>query len=110
MRFTWDGEARVELQVKGTDRAWNKAAFDLLKESRAQIEDELGPMIWERMDDSKMSRVAVSRPGRIDSSEEELGEIRKWMTENLTKFRTAFQPHLEDVLEKMEGNGARQED
>ena len=110
MRFTWDGEARVELQVKGTDRAWNKTAFDLLKESQTQIEEELGPMIWERMDDSKMSRVAVSRPGHIDSPEEELDKIRTWMTDNLTRFRIAFQPHLEDVLERMEGNVSRGED
>ena len=110
MRFTYDGEARVELQVKSADRAWNKTAFDLLRESQAQIEEELGAMIWERMDDSKMSRLAVARSGHIDSSEEELEQIRTWMTENLIRFRTVFQPHLEDVLERMEVNGAREED
>ena len=76
IRFTWDGEARVELQIKGTDRAWNKGAFDLLNESRALIEEELGPLIWERMDDSKMSRVAVSRPSHIDSPRRGTGQVQ----------------------------------
>ena len=101
MRFTWDGQARVELEIKSADKDWNKAAFDLLNESRTYIEEVLGPMRWERMDDAKMCRVAVSRPGRIDNSDEELDQIRAWMIEHVNRFRCTFRPHLETVLDTM---------
>ena len=102
MRFTWDGEARVELEIKSPDKDWNKAAFELIEESRAQIEEELGSMKWERLDNAKMSRVVASRPGYIDSSEEELDQIRTWMIEYVTRFRATFRPYLEAILERME--------
>lgn len=109
MRFTWEDEARVELVIKSPEKSWNKAAFDLLQESRGQIEESLGPVIWERLDDAKMSRVVVSRPGHIDASEDELSQIRTWMIDHLTRFRTAFGPFLEDVLERMQETGAQGE-
>ncbi len=105
MRLTWEGEARVELAIKSPDKEWNEAAFDLLMESKSQIEDELGSMKWERLDDAKMSRVVVSRPGHIDNSDEELDEIRTWMIEHVTRFPGTFKPHLEAVLERMQENG-----
>ena len=107
MRFTWDGEARVELVVKSPDKDWNKAAFDLLMESRTRLVEELGQLNWERLDDYKMSRVVVSRPGSIDNSEEELDEIRTWMIEHVTRFRTTFGPYLEAVLASMQENSQR---
>ena len=102
MRFTWDGEARVELVIKSADRDWNKEVFDLLKESRAEIEEELGPTTWERLDDAKMSRVLVSRPGRIDNPEAELDEIKNWMIDHVNRFPDTFRPYLEAVQEKMQ--------
>ncbi len=103
MRFTWDQEARVELVIKSSEKSWNKAAFNRLIKSKSQIEENLGQMHWERLDDAKMSRVAISRPGHIDNSDEELMEIRTWMTENVIKFRTAFRPFLKKILEELEG-------
>ncbi len=103
MRFTWEGEARVELVIKSAETSWNKAAFDLLEQSKTEIERELGPLIWERMDDAKMSRVAMARPGSIYESEEDLNEIRTWMTEHVIAIATTFRPHLEDALERLQG-------
>ena len=102
MRFAWDGQARVELEIKSADKDWNKTAFDLLNESRTDIEEELGPMLWDRMDDAKMCRVGVSRPGRIDDSDEELDQIRAWMIEQVNRFRGTFRPYLEDVMKSMQ--------
>ena len=104
MRLTWDGEARVELVIKSPAKEWNEAALDLLMESKPQIEEELGSMKWERLDDAKMSRVVVSRPGHIDNSEEELDEIRNWMIEHVTRFKTILGPYLEAVLASMQEN------
>ena len=94
----------MELVVKSPDKDWNKAAFDLLMESRTRLVEELGQLNWERLDDYKMSRVVVSRPGSIDNSEEELDEIRTWMIEHVTRFGTTFGPYLEAVLASMQEN------
>ena len=103
MRFTWEKEARVELSIQSTNTNWNKAVFDLLKDSREQIESDLGTeLVWERLDDSKSSRIGVSRSGSLDDSEEELDEIRSWMIDHVQKFRPVFRPYLEDVLSRME--------
>ncbi len=105
MRFTREGEARVELVIKSPDQDWNKTAFDLLEESSTQLEEEFGSMKWERLDDSKMSRVVMSRPGSIDNTEEELDAIGTWMIEHVTRFPGTFKPHLEAVLERMQESG-----
>ena len=105
LRLTWDGQARVELLFKGATKDWNKAAFDLLRDSKEQIEGELGPMIWERLDDAKLSRVVMARRGSIDGLGQELDEIRAWMIDNVNRFPETFRSHLEGVLAGMEENG-----
>ena len=99
MRMTWENEARVELLIQSSDAEWNKAAFDLLKESQEQIEVELGATLhWDRGEDTKSCRIGASRNGSLDDSEEELDEIRSWMIDNVQRFRPVFRPYLEDVL------------
>ena len=99
MRMTWENEARVELLIQSSDAEWNKAAFDLLKESREQIEAKLGATLhWDRGEDTKSCRIGASRNGSLDDSEEELDEIRSWMIDNVQRFRPVFRPYLDDVL------------
>ena len=102
MRFTDRGEARVELWIQNPSEDWNKAAFDILKESQGHLESEFGPMNWERLNNAKSSRVGVSRSGSIDDSDEELAEIRDWMIEHVTRFPTAFQPYVEAAWNRLE--------
>ncbi len=97
MRLTSEGDARVELVIKAEEKEWNKAAFDLLTESKDQIEREFGQMLWERLDDYQSSRIGVSRIASIDGSEAELDVIRTWMIDNISKFSEVFRPHLEHV-------------
>ena len=103
MRFTDANEVRVEMVISSQDKDRNKVAFDLLKESSANIEEKLGPLTWERLDDAKESRIVVSRPGHIDDSDEDLGSIREWLIEHLMNFRTVLAPYLKNALEKTEG-------
>ncbi len=102
MRLTSEGEARVELVILAPSRSWNKAAFDLLIESKEQIEGEFGPMIWERLDDYQSSRVGVSRKASVDGPEAELDEIRTWMIDNITRFTDVFRPHLEQIRKSVD--------
>lgn len=63
------------------------------------IEEDIGTALhWDRGDDTKSSRIGVSRNGSLDDSEEELDEIRAWMIDNVQRFRPVFRPYLDDVL------------
>ena len=102
MRFTWQKEARVELSIQSPDADWNKRVFNLLQESREQIEAKLETeLLWEPLDDAKSSRVSVSRSGSLDDSEEELDEVRSWMIDHVERFRPVFRPYLEEVLKQV---------
>ena len=86
--------ARVEVYIDNTDRDWNKALFDRLKERRESIERELGiELEWSRLDTRRASRVAMIREGSIDDDDRALDEVRVWMIERLFAFKKAFGPH-----------------
>jgi len=91
--FAGDGTARVELYIDlGTVEA-NKALFDWLLNQKASIETQVGfPLQWERLDAKRASRICVSRSGSIESSAEELEQIRKWQIEKLLIFKRVFAP------------------
>ena len=91
--------ARIALHISSSDRDWNKALFDLLRECKDDIQSEVGePLEWERNDNSNLSRIAVVRPGSIEDDEETLREIRAWMVERLLKFKQVFGPRLDELV------------
>ena len=95
-------EAAVELSLQTPNKDWNKSFFDLLKESRGEIEAELGTdLMWERLDDNKTSRVGIRRRGSIDADPDELDEIRAWMFDNVVRFKRVFLPYLKEVREQL---------
>ncbi len=95
-------EAAVELSLQTPNKDWNKSFFDLLKESRGEIEAELGTeLMWERLDDNKTSRVGIHRRGSIDASPQELDEIRSWMFDNVVRFKQIFPPYLREVRDRL---------
>ena len=99
MRLTRENEARVEIWIRSPNKDWNKRVFDMLKESRGDIEADLGAkLVWERDDHNNGSCLGVSRGGAIEDSQEHLDEIRRWMLDWVVKFRPAFRPYLEEVL------------
>ena len=102
MRFTRQGEARVEVSIQSSDADWNKSVFDRLIESRDAIEAELESALeWEMVDDRKSCKISVSRKGSIDGSEEELSQIRVWMIDNVRKFKPVFHPYLKTAIENV---------
>jgi len=75
--FAQGGKARTELYIDVGDGEKNKALFDWLYEQRDEIHYKLGKKLeWERLDDKRASRIAVYRDGSIQSSEEELIDIK----------------------------------
>ena len=67
-------------------------------ERREHIESELSESLeWERQDDRRYSRVAISREGSIDDNREKLEETRNWMIEKLMDFKRVFGPMLDEL-------------
>ncbi|MBV6517789.1 MAG: DUF4268 domain-containing protein [Candidatus Brocadia sp.] len=91
--FAGDGTARVELYIDlGTVEA-NKALFDWLQNQKDSIEKQLGfSLQWERLDGKRASRIYVSRSGSIESTAEELEQLRKWQIEKLLHFKKILAP------------------
>jgi len=91
--FAQGGKARTELYIDVGDGEKNKALFDWLYEQRDEIHYKLGKKLeWERLDDKRASRIAVYRDGSIQSSEEELIDIKAWHIENLLRFKKILSP------------------
>lgn len=91
--FAGKGTVRVELYIdQGTVEA-NKLLFDWLQDRRGTIEKQLGfALQWERLDDKRASRICVGRSGSIESTPEELAQLRKWQVDILLQFKRVFAP------------------
>ncbi len=98
MRFTNSGEARVEWNIMSENPEWNKEMLAKLMQLRPDIEAGLGELLWEPLDDAKISRLVARRPGSIEHVEEDLEDIRNWMLEKMTAFPTVMARALPKVL------------
>lgn len=97
-RLTTGREAKVEIYIDSKDRDWNKTLFEKLMERRKRIESKLSESLeWERQDDRRYSRVAVSHEGGIDDDPEKLKETKDWMIEKLMDFKRVFGPMLDEL-------------
>ncbi len=95
--FALGERARTEITLNSGDKGINKALFDALAEDKEEIEGDYGhSLLWERIDDKKLSRIAVYRSGLITDDQEVLDEITDWMIENLLKMKAVFGPRLAD--------------
>lgn len=102
MRFISNGKAQVQIRIDSGDQDWNETVFDLLERRRDGIEAGMGEeMVWDRNERAKVSHISVERDGTINDSEENLGEIRRWMIENFLKIKAVFLSHMEEVSDEM---------
>ena len=98
VRFNNDRRVRVELYIDTGERERNKQAYDLLEGRKEAIESELQMSLeWDRMDGRRASSVSVRRPGSIDDDPDTLNALKKWMVDNLLKFKEVFGPMLGDL-------------
>lgn len=76
--------------------------FDALEKRKEKIESDFGnPLEWNPLEEQQRSRIAVSRDGNIELSDDELEEIREWHIENLLKLKKVFTPEIEKALETL---------
>ena len=104
MSFKESNEVSIEIEISNSNKDWNKAFFDALKQSRERIEEDLGAeLVWDRLDNLITSRVSFRRGGSIDADRDELGEIQDWFLANAEKFKDVFLPYLREVRDGMPG-------
>jgi hypothetical protein len=102
--FSNGDRARVQLYIDRGDFDENKALFDWLRARKDAIERDIGgPLDWERLDAKRASRVSADRPGKIESDETALAEIRKWQIERLLIFKKVLAPLLKAGISELNG-------
>ena len=97
--FLGQKQARVDLYIDNGDGDWNFDSFDRLEEAKQDIESELGsPLDWQRLDQSRACRIALSWPGTVLDDDRTFAQIQNWMVENLLKFKQIFGARLEELM------------
>lgn len=99
--FGANDQVRVEVYIDRGDGTWNKAFFDTLDQHRSEIEAELAtPLEWARLDGKRASRIALYRPGSINSGTTSLDELMRWAIDWLLRFKQVFGPRFPATIER----------
>jgi hypothetical protein len=98
--FDADGRLRAELYIDTGDVQHNKAIFDVFFKVRNAIEQQFEePLIWERLDHRRASRIMVARDkSGIEEAETSGPIMRQWMVEQLVLLKRVFGPKLREVV------------
>lgn len=97
--FALGGRVRTELFIGSGDVAVNKDLFDRFREQKAELESAFGEKLeWERLDNRIASRIAVYRPGSIESDSMILDDLHRWGIDHLLKFKQVFGPKLRELV------------
>lgn len=100
--FAKGGLVRAEMEIRADDTETNKRLFDDLLARKSEIEKAFqGALAWERMEGRQAARVATYRDGSIDSSDEDLAEIRAWAIGALLSLKRVLHPYLVELRAKL---------
>jgi hypothetical protein len=97
----WEHQAAAELYIdrgKGADTE-NKAIFDALLASKADIEREfMAPLEWERLDNRRASRIRYSlETGGWKDPEETWAQTQDLMIDAMIRLEKALRPRIESL-------------
>ncbi|MBN1245545.1 DUF4268 domain-containing protein [Candidatus Bathyarchaeota archaeon] len=88
-------EARVQLTIEGSEQSKNKRIFDNLQKKKEQIEKDFGePLIWNRLDDKKVSYITYKVADEGLRNTEHWPKIIERMIETMARFENAFISHI----------------
>lgn len=86
---------RTELYLDGSDQETVKACFDRLYQRKAAIEADFGgPLQWERMPETRASRIATYRPGNPFDNPDQRELLMQWGSESMARLVPSLKPHL----------------
>lgn len=88
----------IELYVDLGEQIATKEAFDLLSDSRKEIEQQVGcEFESQRMENRRACRILIDRDGEIFASDAILKELHEWGLELMPRFRDAFVPRVANL-------------
>lgn len=88
----------LDLYIDSTDAQANKRDFDKLAEQKDAIGEEIGaPLLWERLDKNRQSRIRATRKCKITDAPNELEASKDWALEMTLKFLDIFQPRIKEL-------------
>ena len=94
-------EARVELSIARSETSQNKFIFDRLHEKKDGIEKAFGePLVWERLDSKKASRIKYRKPFDCYNSDN-WPEITEWLIKHMIRLENAIKGSLMEVSEEL---------
>ena len=89
--------ARIDFYMGKSDAAQNKAAFDLLRSHKDEIEEELGiSLVWERADEYKASWLSYHLHDVSITNEADWSRMAKFHAEWSDKICDAVLPYLQN--------------
>jgi len=87
---------RIQLYIGNSDKAVNKAIFDILEQQRNEIENEFGfGLQWERMDGNIASKIYYQLDDIGIINEADWPQMIKFLSEHIAKLKTVCQHRLE---------------
>jgi hypothetical protein len=92
---------RVELAIWGKTQDENKSVFDALFAKKEKIESDLGEkLIWERLDDKKMSRVKLEKENVSVFNKKDWQNMIAFMVDVVPRFERAFKKPIQELSRK----------
>jgi hypothetical protein len=89
---------RIELTISGRTQEENKVIYDKLTTKREKIETAFGKeLVWERMEDKRMSRIKIEKQGVSIFNNEDWSKMIDFIKVELPKFEQAFKKPLQEV-------------
>jgi hypothetical protein len=98
--FVRGSAIQVELYIDTGDKQRNKSIYDRFCSEKQAIEEDIGNALnWERLDNKRASRIAITRSGSITDSAERLEEHKLWMLETTLRFVDVLRPRIRKLEE-----------
>ena len=103
MHFVQGGGARVAVYLYA-DAARNKRLYDALQAQKTRLEEAFGDKLtWERLDNSRGSRIAVDLPDkRIRDADETLKQTADWMVNTVVRLSQTVIPIVQEVANEVD--------
>ncbi len=87
--------ARVELYLQRNEKAENKKLYDILVSHKVEIERATGmPLIWERADDRKMSKISIQNSNVSSETEADWPKMAQFQAEWSKRFYDILVPFI----------------
>ena len=89
---------RIELTISSSSKEQNKAYYTSLIKNKDAIEQTFGSsLVWEKLQDNKMSRIKFENRNVSLYDENDWSTMNEFIVYNLPKFEEAFKPFIQNL-------------